>query len=167
LTLLIDAVSNLSKDLEISLTLVGDGPMRGIVEQKVKKYQLNDVVHLTGMVPYADVKAYYRSHDVFVFCSLRESFGFQLLEASAFGLPIITFNHFGAKDFLPEDSSIKVEATDNTNATLGITAAIVELYNNYNKRIEMGKNAYIFASKQNWDAKTEVLNKLYQEILQN
>ena len=43
-----------------------------------------------------------------LFTSLRDSFGSQVLEAMAMGLPIICLDLHGAHDFVPDAASLKV-----------------------------------------------------------
>ncbi len=46
-------------------------------------------VTMLGNVPYADLPSIYKSHDVFVFPSLSETFGHPLAEAMGLGIPVI------------------------------------------------------------------------------
>ncbi len=53
-------------------------------------------------LPRAELVRVYREHDVLVFPSLGDSFGFVALEAMACGLPVITTTHVGAP--VPDES---------------------------------------------------------------
>ncbi len=46
-------------------------------------------VDMIGHVPYEDIPALYRNHDVFVFPSMAETFGHPLVEAMDSGMPIV------------------------------------------------------------------------------
>ncbi len=75
------------------LLLVGDGPMRGEFEDKARAFGLHDRVHITGMVPHAEVPKWlegatmavapYPSLEHFYFSPLK------LYEFLALGLPVI------------------------------------------------------------------------------
>ncbi|MDB5314041.1 MAG: glycosyl transferase group 1 [Gemmataceae bacterium] len=63
-------------------------PYADYVRQLVRRHGLEDVVHL---VPETDaVRAFYRAADVFVCTSHMETFSRAVLEAEAFGLPVIS-----------------------------------------------------------------------------
>jgi len=60
---------------------------------QIKKYQLEDVVKLIPETP--NVEQYYLAADIFAFSSLNESYSLTILEAMAYGLPIVTTRCFG------------------------------------------------------------------------
>jgi GalNAc-alpha-(1->4)-GalNAc-alpha-(1->3)-diNAcBac-PP-undecaprenol alpha-1,4-N-acetyl-D-galactosaminyltransferase len=86
--LLIKAFSQLrSKYPDWQLTILGEGPMRGELEQLRSQLQLTDRVHLPGQVQ--NVNAYLRQADIFVLSSRFEGFPMSLCEAMACGLPVL------------------------------------------------------------------------------
>lgn len=60
------------------------------VQNKIKKYELENDVVLTGEVP--SIENYLKASDVFLFCSRTEGFGTVQAEALACGLPVICTN---------------------------------------------------------------------------
>ncbi|MEE9378488.1 MAG: glycosyltransferase [Candidatus Lokiarchaeia archaeon] len=88
---LIDAFSEVKKQVPNSkLIIIGEGPLRRELEEKIKELNLINDVILLGLKrnPYN----YLANSDIFVFSSLYEGFGIVLLEALACGLPIISTN---------------------------------------------------------------------------
>lgn len=77
--------------------IVGDGP--SLQDLKNKYPESLFVGSQTG----ADLAAYYRSADIFVFPSKTDTFGIVILEALASGLPIAAYNVTGPKDIITED----------------------------------------------------------------
>ena len=67
------------------LLLIGDGPLRHIIEEKVKNYNLQDSVKFLGLRK--DVKDLYNVMDVFVLPSWYEGLPVVSVEAQANGLP--------------------------------------------------------------------------------
>lgn len=69
------------------LLLIGDGPLMGVIKEKVNNLGLTDKVIFLGVR--SDVADLYNVMDVFVFPSLYEGLGLAALEAQKNGLPVI------------------------------------------------------------------------------
>jgi glycosyltransferase involved in cell wall biosynthesis len=82
------------------LLIVGEGPDAPAVRAAAAEAGLSDRVHLLGQVPEERKYQALSVADVFVSTSQHEGFGLVFLEAMAFGLPIICFDHGGQTDFL-------------------------------------------------------------------
>lgn len=84
----------LDLDWHGSKLVVGDGPAL----HKFKAHYPD--VHFAGAQHGAQLAAYYRSGDIFVFPSKTDTYGLVLLEALASGLPVIAYPVTGPKDVL-------------------------------------------------------------------
>jgi glycosyltransferase involved in cell wall biosynthesis len=82
------------------LIVVGDGPDAAAVREAAAAAGLGGRVHLTGQVPHERKYQALSIADIFVSTSQHEGFGLVFLEAMAFGLPIICYDHGGQTDFL-------------------------------------------------------------------
>lgn len=72
------------------LLIVGDGPYRSTLEQKVRALRLEARTRFVGPVSNAETAGYYQAADLFLFPTLRmEGLPFVLLEAMASALPVI------------------------------------------------------------------------------
>jgi glycosyltransferase involved in cell wall biosynthesis len=72
---------------DVDLLLVGDGPLRGGLEQLSQQLHIKDRVHFLGVRK--DVPAILHASEVFVLTSLSEGAPLTLLEAMAIGLPAV------------------------------------------------------------------------------
>jgi len=74
------------------LTVVGDGPLRGDLEQIAASLGLNGDVGFRGSVDDDELRRAYASHDVFVLPSVSraEAFGLAMLEAMSNGMPVVS-----------------------------------------------------------------------------
>lgn len=85
---LIDAVPAILRAFpDVTLTIVGDGPMAPALASRVAELGLGDRVHFEGHRD--DVAAALREHDVFVLPSRSEAFPNSVIEAMATGLPVV------------------------------------------------------------------------------
>lgn len=73
----------------VTLTIVGDGPYRGELEELVKRYGVQEQVIFTGHKDREELPDIYREADVFICPSVREGMPNTVLEAMASGLPIV------------------------------------------------------------------------------
>jgi len=71
----------------ITLTLVGDGPLRSEIDELVKSQGVDHCVRLVGSS--SDVESHLMASDVFVLPSRAEGLSNALLEAMASGVPVI------------------------------------------------------------------------------
>jgi len=83
---LLDVVRRLP---ELGLTLVGDGPERARIEERVEEEGLGDRVRFTGLVPRETVYAELLAADLFVSPALWEGLPIAVLEAMALGRPVL------------------------------------------------------------------------------
>jgi len=86
--LLLEALSLVSCDLPVELVILGDGPCRAALEQRIHHLGLQGQVSMPGFV--SDPSPWYRSADLFVLSSSWEGFGNVLVEAMECGLPVVS-----------------------------------------------------------------------------
>ncbi|WP_309571717.1 glycosyltransferase family 4 protein, partial [Deinococcus sp.] len=163
LRLALESVAALN--VPVHLTVVGDGPDAALLGGWIDELGLHGKVSAVGRIPWLDVMQLYREQDIFLFTSMRDSFGSQLLEAAAQGLPIVCLDHQGAGDFLPDDATFKVPLR--TEATLATdVAAALERFAGLDAgaRELMGQSALAFAENHTWTAKVKGYLQFYQEV---
>jgi len=90
-TYLLDAFASLQNSHpETSLKIVGDGPLREDLAQRVAEKGIGSSVEFTGMVPNTEMPRIYNESTVFVLPSLSEGVPRTMLEAMACGVPVVT-----------------------------------------------------------------------------
>ncbi len=149
------------KNYPITLTIVGDGETKQAIIDKIEECKLQTSVTLTGLVPFTEVRNYYASHDVFFITSLRDSGPVQLIEACAFGLPIVTLNLHGQAMIVNKDFGITCDCSSPEIAIEQLTKAIIHLYQNPKKVTELSQAAYQFGKKHTWDYKIKNIVENY------
>lgn len=87
----------------------GSGPMALALNEQIEREQLQGRVKLCGSVPHARVRDVLVSGDVFLNCSLTESFCIAILEAACCGLMVVSTNVGGVPEVLPPDRIVMAE----------------------------------------------------------
>ena len=82
--------------------ILGEGPLRGEIQARISKYDLDNFVRLLGVKgnPYP----YYKIADAFVLSSSQEGFSLVVCEAMSLGVPIVSTHVVGPTEILGEDS---------------------------------------------------------------
>ena len=150
----------------VRLTILGDGPQGEHVPAWIREFGLDDRVEWRGQVPWGAVKEAYRTHDVFLFNSLRDSFGSQLMEAMANGLPVVTLDLHGARDFVPDTAGVKVPVTTPDATATELARALDELANQPAHRRQLAAAGFRYARSFDWAAKARRITALYEQIAQ-
>ena len=83
--------------------LVGDGPVRADIEQRVAEYGLSEEVAFVGEEQ--DVVRWLSAADLFLLPSAQESFGLAALEAMACGVPVVASNVGGLPEIIEDGVS--------------------------------------------------------------
>lgn len=147
LQLVLDALGQVDPRVKFHLDVMGDGPVGPLVPGWIAAAGLQDRVTWHGSVPYEATRNAYLGHDLFMLCSLRDTYANQYLEAMALGLPILTLNHHGAADFIPAAAGLKVPVRS-ANETTGALARAVEHFHDHPAVLEqMGRAGFAYAAQ--------------------
>lgn len=119
----------------------------------------NDIV-MTGYVPNAVLPAIINQCKVFLYPSLRESFGIPILEGMACGVPVITSNTSSMPE-IAGDAALLVDPSKPEQ----IAEAITRILNDDNLRDELCDKGMKQAAGFSWKIMAENYLKLYKEIL--
>ncbi|TYB33759.1 MAG: glycosyltransferase family 4 protein, partial [Flexistipes sinusarabici] len=90
-------------DFGFKLIMLGEGPYRGELENKIDELNLRKTVVLTGAVEPDDMGYYYSAADLFVFASKSETQGMVILEAMSAGLPVLSVRSSGIDDVVQNE----------------------------------------------------------------
>jgi glycosyltransferase involved in cell wall biosynthesis len=83
-----------------SILLVGAGEQEKEMCAAVKDYGLENIVHHVGPVAYHDLGSYYSRADVFVSPTRQDTWGVAVLEAMAFGKPVLCSKYAGSRQMV-------------------------------------------------------------------
>lgn len=117
-------------------------------------------IQLTGYIPQQYLPAIYASCQLFLYPSLRESFGMPIVEAMACGAPVISSN----TSSMPEvagGAACLVDPTDHEE----LGSAIHQLLQQEDWRQELIRKGHINAQRFSWHRHAEKVLRLYAEVI--
>ncbi len=119
--LILDAVAVLkARGRGATLTVVGDGPERGPLEQRAARLGLLGAVRFTGAVAPERVSEAIGDADVFAFAAVGEGYGLAAAEALVLGVPVVaTDAGGGVADIVPASGPGRVVAHGDAEALAG------------------------------------------------
>jgi glycosyltransferase involved in cell wall biosynthesis len=162
--LAIEAFAELRRTMPARMIIAGDGPMRAQVHATVERLGLTQDVEILGGVPLDDVMRLYDSASVFLFTSLRESFGTPFLEALGRGLPAVALSLGGIADADVGPAALKIELAARPRDLPGQIAAALRTVLR-DKKWELRSEAAVkWAAEWTWPIKAASATKIYQEI---
>jgi glycosyltransferase involved in cell wall biosynthesis len=83
-----------------SVVFAGSGEQDEDLRTAIREQELDRVVHQAGFVPYHNLGPYYRSADIFVSPSRADTWGVAVLEAMAFGKPVLCSKYVGTRQLV-------------------------------------------------------------------
>lgn len=90
----------------ISVDIIGGGPLAGFLQDKINELGLQPHVRLLGSKPRTEIPQILADADIFILTSHHETFGVVVAEALAVGVPCIVTPCGGPNEFVNEDDGI-------------------------------------------------------------
>lgn len=146
--LLLDAYKLASSKINKDLIIAGAGIKKEetYLREKIKKLQLQDKVKFIGRVEGKKKDELFKNSLFLVMSSRYETFPLVVLEAFAYGLPLLSFDIEGFK-WVPKSCSIKVKPLDIKQ----LADAMVKLSVDKSLNESMGKASREFVKRYSWD----------------
>jgi len=152
--LLVDAFHR--SDLDADLLVAGQGPDRAMLEDMANG---DERIRFLGLVPDAQLNAFYNGLDAFVFPTGIEGYGLPAVEAMACGKPVIVLDDA----ILPEDirsRCVSVGSLDSLFSSQSDIESVIAVAANLRTR------NLKFAGEHRWDKCVAAYVTLYKEIME-
>jgi glycosyltransferase involved in cell wall biosynthesis len=148
------------------LLIVGEGPERAAMQERINQAGLGDTVKMLGWKKQAEVGALMRESDVFVFPSIRELGAGVIAEAMASGLCSVAVDYGGPGDLLADGRGVKVPLGTREQLVERFTQALEGVANDPARARTIGRIARDFALRDlTWDAKARRTVEIYRWVL--
>ena len=160
--IIISAIYNLIKSgANLTLKIIGDGPLKLVIEKQIKSLGIIDNVQLLGYMNQSEIVRELHLSDLFVLSSEIETFGIALIEAQMCGLPAVCTDCGGPRDIITQETGILVEPRSIKSLTDGIKKTINNLHQYKAKKIRK-KTISQFGVK----AYTDAISEISQSIIE-
>ena len=162
----VEAVKLLNENgIAVSLTVAGDGAIR----QELEKYTRKDLgmdeqqVVFTGDIRGVDKVRVFIEHHVYCLPSYSEGLPASVLEAMAFGMPVVTRSVGGLADIFVDEKMGRLVQEKRPHE---IAACLEWLINDRSRMVEIGRNNAVYA-KENFMASSVAcrLSDIYVRII--
>ncbi len=163
ITILVEAFDLVHKKIPAAkLTIVGNGPDLKKITKLVEKKNLQNIITLTGKIPYEKLleSPLYRESTLFVTASTSENQPMSLLEAMSFGLPIVAVGKRGIPELINNNGLLCKNGTPKELATHMIT-----ILENPKKAQAMSQAALRNAKKFTISHVATQFEKIYQDLM--
>ena len=147
---------------QAKLLIVGEGPERENLEDRLNHMGLNKYVTFTGRIPYEQVPAFLAMADIFVTASASEVHPLSVIEALATGLPVLGIDSPGVGDIIEDGINGQLVSQGDISA---YTAKLTRLIVDRELRIHLGAQAKLDSSSYAIDRTVGLLCDNYNEIL--
>jgi len=153
-----DFVKQTGSNILLVMLDYGHSELEKLLEDIGDESLINRII-LTGYIVNTDLPAIYSQSEVFLYPSLRESFGIPMLEAMACHVPVITSNTSSMPE-IAGDAALIVDPYKPEE----ITAALVRIMNDPDLKTELIKKGVKQAEKFSWKAMAQNVLEIYREI---
>jgi glycosyltransferase involved in cell wall biosynthesis len=166
LALLVDAIAIIRNGgTPVHLVVVGDGPEAAALKQRAAGLDLRDTVTFIGYLPQRETPPAYRAADVFALSSDFDNSPNVVLEAMACGLPVVTTDVGGVREFVADGAGgIVVPPKD---AAALATALEIYLRSPEAARTAGDYNRRRTTTEFSWHASAQRLLDVYVQAIHN
>jgi glycosyltransferase involved in cell wall biosynthesis len=153
-----------AKGVDVTLTLVGEGPYRSNLLELANRLGIFPYVKFLGAVPRARLLELYADHHALLFPSLHDSGGMVILESFSRGLPVICLSLGGPGEMVDPTCGRVVAATgDEALLVADLAASIDELASTDFLYTQLSEGALARSREYAWP---KVIAETYREIEQ-
>lgn len=141
-----------SRGLNVELTIVGRGPYEHELRRIATATMAGSAIHWMSYLPQVDLFRLYSKMHCFLFPSLHDSSGNVVLEAQAYGLPVVCLDIGGPATLVTQETAVVVSTSRFSEMELvdHLAGALQLLGTNEERRLMMGHAAITHARTMTW-----------------
>jgi len=144
------------------LTIIGYGVEADRLQQYLEQYDMCGNIVLAGRVEYDELVKYYLNSDCYIFYGDMEGSSLAMVEALAYGLPIIASDHPGNRSYIKQgDNGLLVEHKN----YLALADAISEVLEKRGELPAWGARSRHIASHYSWSNIAKQYKKFFDSAI--
>lgn len=142
----------IAQGVPVEFTLLGKGPFESELRKVADKVGMHDSIRWVNHMPQHELFALYQTMHCFLFPSLHDSSGNVVLEAQAFGLPVICLDVGGPATLVTSESALVVPTNhlDEEGVVVRLSEAIQFLARDEPRRLAMCRAALAHSRSMSW-----------------
>lgn len=158
-----------TEDMKFHYVICGHGKLEEYLKKLAEELQVNNCISFLGYRE--DMMEIYQLADLFLFPSFQEGLPMALLEAMAYGLPVICSDIRGSRDLMEVNASYPFDYCEggilvaNADDVPAYMKAIQLLLIDHKKREEMGKKNSLRATEFSIQTVKASMKKIYCKLL--
>jgi len=156
---IIKAFAEITKKIDARLIITSDGPYKKNLEKLIESKRLKNV-EFTGYIRERKIIELYKKSHVFACASKTETQGLVVLEAMAYGCPVVVANYLGFRDFIKNGENGLLFDED-----WEIPEKIIKIINDKKLREKIIKNGYKTAQKYTIKKCAKRLENIYKSLV--
>lgn len=152
------------KHPDSGIKLVVTDSSKTYIRQQISELKIDDVLprlQIMDYIAYTDLPFVYSLATLYLYPSLRESFGLPLLEAQACGTPVITSN-ISCMPEIAGDAAIFADPYDPASIAEAIAQA---LHNDANAKVALYQKGIDNARRYSWEAAAHKMRAIYERAI--
>lgn len=150
---------------DIKFVIVGEGLQARAVRWRADRMNLDAKVEFRGWLPWQEVQDLFRSAHLYLFTSMRDTFGTTVLEALAGGAPVVCLDHQGVGTHLPADVAVKIPVGKEDVVAAAMAQAIETLARDRKRLALMSHAGRCYAETESWDRRASRMHEQYLSAL--
>lgn len=156
---LVEAFERVSREWRLILAGAPTGFGADEILQRIRCSPSKDRISVAGYVSRAELERFYGQASLFAFPSLAEGFGIPVLEAMAYGIPVVTSNSSALAE-VAGDAAILVDPENSD----GIFAGLSALVDDPELRKNFGERGRARAKLFSWERAVQDTHRVYEEL---
>lgn len=161
----ISAAQELLASGKMKLDVIGDGPMRGALENQVEKLGLQDSVQFHGQLAHTDVQSVAVGANILLFPSIREFGGGVVLEAMSLGVVPVIVDYAGPGELVTPETGLSVPIGSRDQITSDLRVVLENLVAKPEVLPELAKRGReVIKSDFTWAAKSKKIAEIYDSL---
>ena len=166
LTMLLQALGGITRKEIIHLDVVGDGPLRNLLERQTIENDLDDIVTFHGKLSRNETVKMFDNAHLHVITSIGEANTTVFFEAMSYGVPTLSLDHSGMHDTIKDMTGYKIQVTNNyVGMVNAITRTINHIINNPDELKSKAMSVVEDSKHYQWSERVKFFEKCYEDCI--